>query len=64
MTFSTPVRDMRFALNHMAGFDRLVQTGAYEDLSDDLVDAILGEMAKYNDNVLAPLNWESDQKGA
>ncbi|MEO0850580.1 MAG: acyl-CoA dehydrogenase [Pseudomonadota bacterium] len=64
MTFATPVRDMRFALKHMAGFDRLAETGAYEDLSDELVDAILGEMAKYTDNVLAPLNWDSDQKGA
>ncbi|MEL7202184.1 MAG: acyl-CoA dehydrogenase N-terminal domain-containing protein, partial [Pseudomonadota bacterium] len=40
---------MRFALKHMAGFDRLAETGAYEDLSDELVDAILGEMAKYTD---------------
>ncbi|MEL7490654.1 MAG: acyl-CoA dehydrogenase [Pseudomonadota bacterium] len=64
MTFATPLRDMRFALNHMADFDALAKTGAFEDLSEDLVDAILEEMGKYCDQVVAPLNWESDQNGA
>lgn len=64
MTFATPVRDMRYALDHMAGFDALERSGAFEDLSDDLVSAILEEMGKYCDNVIAPLNWESDQNGA
>ena len=64
MKFSTPTRDMRFALEQMAGFDALTRTGAYPDLSDDLVGAILGEMAKYCDNVVAPLNEKSDREGA
>lgn len=64
MTFATPVRDMRYALDHMAGFDALERSGAFEELSGDLVSAILEEMGKYCDNVIAPLNWESDQKGA
>ncbi|MFQ5563324.1 MAG: acyl-CoA dehydrogenase family protein, partial [Parvularculaceae bacterium] len=64
MTFTTPVRDMKFALKHMAGFDTLGATGAFEDLSDDLVGAILEEMGKYCDNTLAPLNRVSDQDGA
>ena len=64
MTFATPVRDMRYALDHMAGFGALARTGTFEDLSDDLVSAILEEMGKYCDNVVAPLNWTSDQQGA
>ena len=64
MTFATPVRDMRYALDHMAGFDALQRSGAFEDLSDDLVSAILEEMGKYCDNEVAPLNWTSDQQGA
>lgn len=64
MTFATPVRDMRYALDHMAGFDALQRSGGFEELSDDLVSAILEEMGKYCDNVIAPLNWESDQNGA
>ena len=64
MTYKAPVNDIIFTLNHEAGFDRLVQSGAYPDLSDDLVDAILGEAAKFADNIVAPLSWQGDQTGA
>ncbi|MHA7871525.1 MAG: acyl-CoA dehydrogenase [Hyphococcus sp.] len=64
MTFVTPVRDMRFVLESMAGFPALEKTGAYPELSDDLVSAIMDEMGKYCDQVVAPLNWGSDQQGA
>ena len=64
MTYKAPVNDIVFTLNHEAGFDRLIQSGAYPDLSDDLVDAILDEAAKFADNVVAPLSWEGDQTGA
>ncbi|MEM9619356.1 MAG: acyl-CoA dehydrogenase [Pseudomonadota bacterium] len=64
MTFSTPVRDMSFTLNQVAGFAALEKTGAFPELSDDLVSAILEEMGKYCDQVVAPLNWGSDQQGA
>ena len=64
MTYKAPVNDIVFTLNHEAGFDRLVQSGAYPDLADDLVDAILDEAAKFADNVVAPLSWEGDQTGA
>ncbi len=61
MAFATPLRDMRFTLDQMAGFPALMRSGAYPDLSGDMVDAILGEAAKYCDEVVAPLNWGSDQ---
>jgi len=64
MTFSTPIRDMRFVLDHMAGFGSLERIGAFDDLSDDLVSAILEEMGKFCDNAIAPLNRESDLNGA
>ncbi len=64
MTFTTPVRDMSFTLNHMAGFSAIEATGAFPDLSDDLVAAILEEMGKYCDQVVAPLNKGSDHQGA
>ncbi len=64
MTFATPVRDMRFVLDHMAGFGALEKTGGFDDLSDDLVSAILEEMGKFCDQVVAPLNEASDADGA
>ena len=64
MTFSTPVRDIRYALDHMAGFGALERSGAFPELSGDLVSAILEEMGKYCDQILAPLNIASDHHGA
>jgi len=64
MTFSTPIRDMRYVLDHMAGFGALERSGAFPELSDDLVSAILEEMGKFCDNAIAPLNESSDRDGA
>ena len=64
MTYHTPVRDMKFTLDHAAGFEAVRQTGAFDDLSDDMVEAILTEAGKLADEVWAPLNWTSDQEGA
>ncbi|MEM8937485.1 MAG: acyl-CoA dehydrogenase [Pseudomonadota bacterium] len=64
MPYATPIRDMRYALDHMAGFKAVVDTGAYEDLSEDLVEAIMTEMGKYCDGEVAPLNWTSNIEGA
>ncbi|MEO1250798.1 MAG: acyl-CoA dehydrogenase [Pseudomonadota bacterium] len=64
MSFSTPIRDMRFALDHAAGFDALAASGAFPDLDDDLVAALLEEMGKFCDGVIAPLNGPSDAQGA
>ena len=64
MAYQTPIRDMQYLLDHAAGFGALAETGAYEDLSDDLVAAVLTEAAKLADEVFAPLNQLSDQQGA
>ncbi len=64
MTFATPLRDMRFALDQMAGFPALIRSGAYPDLSADMVSAILEEAGKYCDEIVAPLNWGSDREPA
>jgi alkylation response protein AidB-like acyl-CoA dehydrogenase len=64
MTYKTPIKDMRFVLDNVAGFGALEKTGAFEELSDDLVEAILEEMGKFCDQVVAPLNVDSDRQGA
>ncbi|MFN0022314.1 MAG: acyl-CoA dehydrogenase [Parvularculaceae bacterium] len=64
MPYATPVRDIRFALDHMAGFPALVRSGAYPGVNADMADAILAEAAKFSDGVIAPLNWPSDRNGA
>ena len=64
MTYATPIRDMRFVLDHAAGFPALEKTGAFPELSDDLVAAVMEEMGKFCDQVIAPLNGPSDEDGA
>ena len=64
MPYQTPIRDMRYCLDHMAGFDAVRNTGAFEDLSDDLVAAVLEEAGKLADNVFAPLNRVADEIGS
>ncbi len=64
MTFTAPVKDMQFTLQHMARWDMLTQADAFKDVSDDLVAAILNEAGKLCEDVFAPLNQVSDQKGA
>ena len=64
MTYQFPVKDVHFLLNHSADFDAVRETGAFEDLSDDFIGAVLEEAGKFGNDILAPLNWTSDQQGA
>ncbi|MEO1312182.1 MAG: acyl-CoA dehydrogenase family protein, partial [Pseudomonadota bacterium] len=64
MSFATPVRDMRFALMHQAGFGAVMSSGAFPDLNDDLLQAVTEEMAKFSDGVIAPLNEDADRIGS
>jgi alkylation response protein AidB-like acyl-CoA dehydrogenase len=64
MAYRAPVSEIEFALMQEAGFQRLIDSGKYEDLSDDLLTAILDEAAKLANDYVAPVNWEGDQTGS
>jgi alkylation response protein AidB-like acyl-CoA dehydrogenase len=64
MTYRAPVRDLMFALENVVDFDQLVDSGAYPDLSSELVQAILEESGKFAAEKLAPLNVAGDETGA
>lgn len=64
MSFATPVRDMRFALMRQAGFEPLARAGAFEELNDELLEAVTAEMGKFCDGVIAPLNEDADRVGS
>lgn len=64
MTYRPPLRDLEFVLNSVVGFDRLEQSGAFPDLSSDLVSAILEEAGKFASEELEPLNVSGDEIGA
>jgi len=64
MSYAAPVREMRFILQDVLHLQKLERTGAFEDLSPDLISAILDEGGRFCAGVLEPLNREGDQFGA
>ncbi|WP_341644748.1 acyl-CoA dehydrogenase [Thauera sp. SDU_THAU2] len=62
--YNAPIRDMQFVMRELAGLDEVAQLPGNEEVSVDLVDAILEEADKFASGVLAPLNRIGDQEGA
>lgn len=63
MPYVAPVKDMLFVMNELAGLSEVVGYPQYEQagIDIDLAPAILEEAAKFNQDVIAPLNWPGDQ---
>ncbi|MBI3711163.1 MAG: acyl-CoA dehydrogenase family protein, partial [Proteobacteria bacterium] len=64
MTYSAPVRDMKFALSAIAELDRLAELPGGETAAPDVVAQILEAAGKFAAGVLAPLNAVGDHEGA
>ena len=62
--YFAPVREMRFVLDEIAGIEVLTGLPGFEDLSLDLVDAILEEAGRFTANELAPINRSGDISGS
>lgn len=60
MTFRAPVQDLLFNLKHVAGIDQLTHIAEFADAGYDTAQAVLEECAKFNEQVVAPLNWLGD----
>jgi acyl-CoA dehydrogenase len=63
MAYRAPVEDIIFTLKHAAGFAGARADGLYEDIGDDLLEAVLGEAGRFASEVLAPLNAPGDRYG-
>ncbi len=61
--YRAPIKDMRFVMDEIAGFQQLSQIPAYAEATPDMADAILDEAAKFTREVLAPLNRVGDTQG-
>jgi 3-(methylthio)propanoyl-CoA dehydrogenase len=63
MPYIAPVKDMLFVMNELAGLSNVVAYPSYAQAGADvdLAPAILEESAKFNQDVVAPLNWPGDQ---
>jgi len=60
MSYSAPVKDMLFDLEHIARIDQIAQLPGFEDATLETAQAVLEESAKFARDVVAPLNWEGD----
>jgi 3-(methylsulfanyl)propanoyl-CoA dehydrogenase len=63
-TYTAPLKDMRFVINELVGLAEIAALPGREEVSADLVDAVLGEAAKFAREALEPLNRSGDQQGA
>jgi len=61
MTYRAPVKDMLFVMKELAGIDELAKLPAFEDAGFDTAQAVLEECARFNEDVVAPLNVEGDR---
>ena len=61
MPYRAPVKDMLFNMTHLADLAGLAALPGFEDAGVDTAQAILEEAAKFNEGVVAPLNWEGDR---
>jgi alkylation response protein AidB-like acyl-CoA dehydrogenase len=61
MSYRAPVKDMLFAIKELANIDAVAALPGFEEAGYDTAAAVLEEAAKFNEGVLAPLNWEGDK---
>ena len=59
-TYRAPIKDMLFCMNHLANLDAVARLPGFEGMDADTAVAVLEECAKFNEGVVAPLNWEGD----
>ncbi len=63
-TYKAPLREMRFLLHEVFGYEREVAAlPGYGEATPDLVDSVLEEAAKLCENELQPLNLSGDKEG-
>jgi acyl-CoA dehydrogenase len=62
-SYKAPVDDVMFLMNDVFHFERYANLPGFSDASPDVVEAILGEAAKYCEHVLTPLNRVGDKEG-
>src|SRR5262245_37075534 len=63
-TYTAPLKDMQFAIKELAGLSEVAALPNHGDVNAELVDAVLGEAAKFAQEVLDPLNHEGDKQGS
>ncbi|NLY65147.1 MAG: acyl-CoA dehydrogenase [Alcaligenaceae bacterium] len=61
MSYKAPIADIKFNLKEMGLLEEVLPLPGYEEISDELVDAVLEENARFVEEVIAPLNVVGDR---
>ncbi len=61
MSYKAPVKDMLFNIEHLARIDQIAQMPGFEDAGLETAQAVLEECARFNEEVVAPLNFDADK---
>jgi alkylation response protein AidB-like acyl-CoA dehydrogenase len=61
MSYTAPVKDLLFNIRHLADIEGIAQMPGFEDAGFDTAQAVVEECARFNEGVVAPLNWEGDK---
>ncbi len=61
MSYQAPVKDLLFNIKHLAAIDRIAAMPGFEDAGFETAQAVLEECARFNEGVVAPLNFPADQ---
>ncbi len=61
--YVAPLRDMQFVIKELGGLQAVGALPGCEEVTPDLVDAVLEEAGKFAGGVLSPINWPGDQQG-
>lgn len=64
MTFKAPVKDMLFNIQHLSGWPEVAALPNYAAVDFEDATAVLEEMGKFCDHVIAPLNASGDEAGS
>lgn len=64
MIYDAPIRDMMFLLTEWIGLDKLNALPGYEEVDEDLIEAILEEAGKFCSTEVLAINQAGDQYGA
>jgi alkylation response protein AidB-like acyl-CoA dehydrogenase len=62
-TYSAPIEDMQFVVKELIGLEEIAQLPGCEEVTPDLVDAVIEEAGKFATGVLDPLNQPGDRHG-
>ena len=61
MSYTAPVKDMLFDIQHLANIEQIAKIPGFEEAGLDTAQAVLEECARFNEEVVAPLNVEGDR---